>query len=92
MMDRDARTMLTRAVADLREISREMRHGSADANLDKRSQAALRYYESALATPRRAFVPSVAQRIGMAAFGASGIGLVPPQFDSRPLSTLSPEQ
>jgi hypothetical protein len=75
--------MLDRAVADLREISREIRRGSTDPDLDSRSQAAFQYCENALAVPRRSFVPPVAQRIGLAAFGASGIGLIPPQFDSH---------
>lgn len=81
-MDQYARTMLDRAVADLREISRELRRGSAATDLDTRSEAAFRYYENALAAPGRSFVPPIAERVGLAAFGASGIGLTPSQFDS----------
>jgi hypothetical protein len=80
-MDHRARTMLDRAVADLREISREIRCGSTDTDLDIRSQAAFRYCENALAAQGRRFVPPVAERVGLAAFGASGLGLTPPQFD-----------
>ncbi len=82
-MDPHARTMLDRASADLREISREIRRGSTGADLDTRSQAAFRYCENALAAPRRPFVPPVAERVGMAAFGASGTGLTLAQFDSH---------
>jgi hypothetical protein len=78
MMASQSRSMLKRAVADLRQISREVRTSPVESDtLSVRAEAALRYYQSALSRPERGKVPSIADRVGLAAFGGTCTGLFP---------------
>jgi hypothetical protein len=81
-MNREARTMVERAASELRQTSKELRCDSPTDARVAQHEAAIRYYESALTRRRRVYVPAVAQTVGLAAFGASGILLTPPQFNS----------
>jgi hypothetical protein len=99
-MDREARLVLETAVADLQQITEKLRAIVPQAQgqlrsylleVQQQSEAALRYHSHVLARQPRANVPSIAQRVAQAAFGASGVGLVPPQF-ALPASPSEPAQ
>jgi hypothetical protein len=88
-MDRKARRNLESAVSELRQIAEKAQAIAPEANaqaqsdllhVQQQSEAAIAYYNSILPRPRRTNVPRLAQTVAQAAFGASGIGLVPPQF------------
>ncbi|HYP05954.1 MAG TPA: hypothetical protein VER03_06935 [Bryobacteraceae bacterium] len=88
-MDHQARRALEMAIADLRHISEKLQAIVPDAegavraeliDVQKQSQAAIRYYTGILSRHPRAKVPPVANRVAQAAFGGSGVGLIVPVF------------
>lgn len=88
-MDRKSRLALETTVADLREVTQKIRdilptaEGPVRDNLvemQAETQTAIQYYSGVLARSPRANVPPIAGRVALAAFGACGVGLVPPQF------------
>jgi hypothetical protein len=90
-MDGKANTDLAAAVAGLRQIADTLKAMEVQADsqsradvlqIQQQSEAAMRYYASILPRPSHAKVPAIALSVAQAAFGAPGIGLVPPQFTS----------
>jgi len=93
---------LESTVAELRHIAQTVEsiapEGSAKERdglreIQQQSEAAVQYYNRILASPRprRTNVPRIAQAVAQSAFGASGIGLVPPQF-VMPAAISKPRQ
>jgi ElaB/YqjD/DUF883 family membrane-anchored ribosome-binding protein len=88
-MDRRALSSLEAAVSGLREISRKVDELLPKANdktradlaeIKAQSEAAASYYDELVIKQPSRKGPQVAMRVGLAAFGAPLIGLVPKQL------------
>lgn len=83
-MHGEAQRALEKAVADWRQTAQKLQAIAPDTDNDVRnellkvqeqSEASIRYYSAILARRPRTSVQPVAQRVALAAFGASGVGL-----------------
>jgi hypothetical protein len=102
LMNRENRVDLESTVAELRHIAQQVQSIAPQISAEQRddlreiqqqSEAAIQYYNRILTRPRprRTNVPRLAQTVAQSAFGASGIGLVPPQF-VMPAAVSKPRQ